>query len=214
MPITLEDTAAGWALWELREPEESLRDRLAWTDRLRAEYRAISHPTKRHEWLGARVVAFELAHRADLRPTDLLKDNHGKPEWLGAASGVSLTHAFPYVAAQVGRQRAGIDLEPVRSKLAALAPRFMGADERADLPTDLLTLAICWSAKEAVYKWYGRQGLSFRDHLRARPFKIFDNRGSLEVSVRSAERRETLGVCFRTWPGYVLTWVEGARLSQ
>ena len=44
------------------------------------------------------------------------------------------------------------------------------------LSEQLLTL--CWSGKEAVYKWYGLGGVDFKEHIRLRQF---DQAGGLNL---------------------------------
>ena len=208
MPMVEENGEAGWALWRLDEDEETLAALLPWNDCLRREWAAVAHPTRRQEWLGARVVAFALARRHRLAPTGLVKNAHGKPEWRGAAGGLSLTHAYPYVAAQVGTGAVGIDLEHVRAKLLTLAPRFLSDGEQQAAGSDLTTLALCWSAKESLYKWHGTKGLSFRHHLQLHPFTPREA-GTLRATVHTPRGTCVLQLAYRTWPGHVLTWVAG-----
>ncbi|GAA4316109.1 hypothetical protein GCM10023143_27850 [Compostibacter hankyongensis] len=68
--------------------------------------------------------------------------------------------------------RAGIDLEHIDDRAWRVRHRFLNAAELEACPGDhgRAYLTLCWCAKEAVYKWHGDGGISFREHIRLRPF--------------------------------------------
>jgi hypothetical protein len=46
-----------------------------------------------------------------------------------------------------------------------LQHKFLSPEEQAILNGDTELITLAWSAKEAAYKWQGRRGVEFIDHL-------------------------------------------------
>ena len=68
-------------------------------------------------------------------------------------------------------------------------------------------LYVCWCAKEAIYKWYGKKGLEFKQHIHIKSFKLKDE-GSLQAIVELPEGTRELTVnYFKTTDGYMLGYV-------
>ena len=85
----------------------------------------------------------------------------------------SISHCGNYAAAIVSKKyRVGVDIEFVSPRLKGIAPKFLTPDESKYLETwkDLSTLhlqmiTLIWSAKEAMFKWYGAGNVDFRKHM-------------------------------------------------
>ena len=68
-------------------------------------------------------------------------------------------------------------------------------------------LYVCWCAKEAIYKWYGKKGLEFKQHIHIKPFKL-KAEGDLNALVELPEGSKELTVnYFKTKDGYMLGYV-------
>jgi len=71
----------------------------------------------------------------------------------------------------------GIDLEKIDQRIARVKHKFMNKSEfdfaGDEKQIELQTLI--WSAKEALYKVYGKKELDFKDHLQIYPFNINQN---------------------------------------
>lgn len=136
----------------------------------RAEYARLRHPSRRREWLGARVClkAMLLRRRSVSEPTqcEIMKDASGRP-WLSFAPGQPASAAFDCSLSHKGRfacacatsradTRVGIDVEEVSPRLLRLAGAF--ARDRHSLirprpPEE--RLALLWAVKEACAKAMG-----------------------------------------------------------
>lgn len=163
-------------LWQLTEPIDDLLARLPPA----ADYTALlplgRDPERPRQWLGGRVLVHELLHALGAGPGAYLRNDEatrqpfieGQP-----AFGVSLSHSGEWVAALLTTQgRVGIDVEQVRPKARQLAPKFLSAPELHDAALDDLKPSLYWSAKETLYKLYGRRRLLFREHLHVEPFAL------------------------------------------
>ncbi|MEQ8302577.1 MAG: 4'-phosphopantetheinyl transferase superfamily protein [Cyclobacteriaceae bacterium] len=157
------------ALWHITESEEEL------TASAQPEQcpEQIISGNKRLEWLAGRVLIKELAKTSGLEYKGIYKDQFGKPFLTDALHHISLSHSYPYVAAQINPQHAvGIDIEQPKQKLLKIAPRILDEEELADAGENVEKHCIYWCAKEALYKVHGRRGLLFATHLKIAPFEI------------------------------------------
>ena len=67
-------------------------------------------------------------------------------------------------------------------------------------------LTVCWSAKEAVYKWYGAGGMDFRQHMHLQPFPLL-NYGTIQCLFRKDQIEKTLSVFYQVENGFVVAWL-------
>ena len=171
MPLVkMEKTAkqSGWAIWFITETKEEL-------DSFSPEEcpSEIISAQKKLEWLAGRMLIRTLVEHSGLDYHGLRKDEFGKPFLKEHTHHISLTHSFPYVAAQIDvGQSVGIDLEQPKEKLLRVAHRVMADYELIDAGQDILKHCVYWCAKEALYKVYGKRGLIFSNHLNIEPFTL------------------------------------------
>ena len=135
------------------------------------ELATITNPVKRKEWLAARAALIDLIILHNGKMQEIKKDDHGKP-FLHHSQYISLAHSYPYAASIFHKSlKAGIDIEQVQPKLIKVAARFLNPDELNHTAADPDTTCIYWTAKEALFKMYGRKKCSFREHLHIFPFQ-------------------------------------------
>ncbi len=161
-------------------------------------------PQKRLEWLAVRVLVNELLMQNKLRYSGLLKDEFGKPFLKELPNQISLTHSFPYVAAQLHSvQSVGIDLEQPKEKLLRVAHRVFSIEELNDAATNLTKLCIYWCAKEAMYKIYGKRGLHFSNQLNIDPFEL-KSEGLLKGTISADSQKQTVILEYRVENDFVM----------
>lgn len=79
---------------------------------------------------------------------------------------ISVAHAKEQmVAVAIADERVGVDVESLERDFGRAASRYMSDDEMR-LSDNGWWYAMVWSAKEAMYKLYGRRGVDMRDELR------------------------------------------------
>lgn len=168
MPLILRETfdqAGALGLWRIEESEAQLRNRMDLSSAEQKQLDAIMGEGRRKEFLAARHLLHQLSGRENRGV--LIKDEFGKPHLDGSKFKVSISHTESLSAAVGHPENCGVDVQVFVSKIRRLAPRFMGVKENAQL-TDanrLIFQHLVWSAKEAMYKAYGRRELDFREHL-------------------------------------------------
>jgi phosphopantetheinyl transferase len=190
-----------WALWHISETEQEL-------SYLSMETcpEDIIHEQKRLEWLAARALLKAIVEGFGLDYYGLRKDEFGKPFLKEQVHQISLSHSFPYVAAQVDRlQPVGIDLEQPKEKLKTIAHRVFSPEEAHDAGDDITKLCIYWCAKESLYKIYGKRNLLFTDHLYVAPFSM-ENIGRLTGKISAGEIEMVASLAYEVTPEFVLVY--------
>lgn len=114
-------TQSTWALWLITETESELGFEVMET----CPDEIIS-TQKRLEWLSGRALLKALVENCGLNYLGIRKDEYGKPFLKEHSFQISLTHSFPYVAAQIhNTESVGIDLEQPKDKLLKIAHRVL-----------------------------------------------------------------------------------------
>jgi 4'-phosphopantetheinyl transferase len=168
LKITKTSKQSSWGLWYISESEERLS-----FEAMETCPEEVLNPQKRLEWLAGRVLIRSLVEHAGLTYCGIHKDEFGKPYLKELPHHISLSHSYPYVAAQIDRnQSVGIDLEQPKEKLLTIAHRVLARDEQINAGTDVIKHCVYWCAKEAMYKVFGKRGLHFSSQLLVKPFDL------------------------------------------
>ena len=211
MPLLLQqplEAPGEWGIWSITEPEAALREAVLLYPREIVQLNAIRGAGRRREFLAARLLLHTMSGRG--RRGELIKDEFGKPHLTNSPFHVSISHTHGYSAAVAHPRPCGIDIQTYVPRIRRLARKFVGPAEAARLPADpaeeLTHLHLLWSAKEAVYKAYGRRQLDFREHM------------MIDLEHRSAELRkddlhETYRLTYHVNPDYVVVTVVRRTLS-
>jgi phosphopantetheinyl transferase len=167
-------------------------------------HRDVTHPHKRLQHLAGRFLLqylfpdfpYELVKIADTR----------RPFLPGEQYHFSISHCGDYAAAIVSKdKRVGVDIEIPVEKINRVRDKFLGKEEGERLGIiDINQLALCWSVKEAIFKWYGEGGIDFRQHIH------LTNISSAKQVVDSQFTRngaETLTVHYQDFRHLVLAWI-------
>lgn len=145
------------AIWHIEEEEAFFGDKAGLNSH-------IKHPRKRIEHLCGRHLLQHL--RADFPLHHIAPDEHDKPRLPENRYYFSISHSYPYVAAVLSdREECGIDLQVWKGNMPDIAHMFLSEAEQALCQGDARLMTLAWSAKEAVYKWNGRRGADFIQHL-------------------------------------------------
>jgi len=152
------------AIWKVEEPESFFRERTGIESSILNEKRRIEHLAGR----------FLLKHlKGDFPLWNIGKDEHDKPRIDGNKYFFSISHSWPYIAAVIDPvNEAGIDIQTWRRNMERIQHKFLSLDEQEFFNNDPKLLTMAWCAKEAAYKWNGRRGVEFIEHL---PIQYFDN---------------------------------------
>jgi phosphopantetheinyl transferase len=191
-------TQAG--IWHITEPEEFFRQEVQ-------VFRPIRHPHKRLQHFAARYLLKVLFPGF---PVNQIQAAAGaKPYINGHLFHFSITHSRDYAAAIVSEQyRVGIDIEYMQPLISAVASKFLSETEQQfiDPRQSLLHQTICWTAKEAAYKWYGRGEVDFKKHILLRPFAV-QQAGEAACEFRKDDTAALLRLHYEAGKEYCVAWV-------
>ena len=212
MPLlssTLESNHAAVAIWQLQAHEDLAA--LASGHGLDLEaVEEIRHPQRQRESTAGRLALYEAGKALGLSLTQLHKDEFGKPHISNEGYAVSITHSADYAAALVTRQQCGIDVEPIRPKLNRVCSKFLSEAELSHAADDTEHLCVYWTCKEAVYKYYGKRQLIFKEDIIIAPFELSDD-FLLTATLQAAGSKETVRLRSIRLGQYRLSYTLGAQ---
>lgn len=101
----------------------------------------------------------------------------GEPYLWPNTAQISITHSFPFASLAVSKNRVGIDLEKVNSKILRIKHKFLHESEHLwtqDKENEVELLTIIWVIKESLYKVHPSKYWSLKDHYQIDPFNMED----------------------------------------
>ncbi len=107
--------------------------------------------------------------------TQLQKDDYGKPYLNSENLNMNYSHAKNLIFwGEHKSLKIGVDIEYLRPQLLKIKHKFCREDECDFIPTEneIPYLLAIWSAKEAIYKAYGKKEVDFQKHMQILPFEI------------------------------------------
>jgi 4'-phosphopantetheinyl transferase len=163
-----------FAAWNIGEEEAFFREDLPLSAEEENEVALHRDPLRAKEWLASRWLLHQLTDHHQRMP--LAKDTYSKPFFVGGTGQYcSLSHSRGTVAALLSPTDCGCDIQVLVEKMPRIAPKFMRPDEyawaeRYGNADHFLIQHVIWTAKEAMYKTYGRKEVDFKAHLYLEPF--------------------------------------------
>jgi len=188
-------------IWKIEETEEFFRDNVPL-------HREVTHPHKRLQHLAGRFLLrflfpafpYELIQIADTRKP-FLADSHFQ---------FSISHCGDFAAAIVSTSsNVGIDIEIPVDTIGKIRNKFLSANEqqlfRVEQPSeDFERLTILWSAKEAVFKWYGLGAVDFKKHIQLKG--INEELSSIDCNFEKTGKQ--VEILYHHFPQIVLAYVK------
>lgn len=193
------------AVWKIAEEENFFLEKVAIDP-------PASHPNKRLQHLAGRYL---LQYLYPDFPIELIRIADTKKPYLqDDPLHFSISHAGEYAAAIISStQRVGIDIEIVSPRVEKIKHKFLHSTELesiAHLSGDELInqLTLLWSAKEAVFKWWGKGGVDFSEMIRTSSFSC-NTSGLILGEFLNNEFSQSLELYYRLSEGTSLVWVAG-----
>jgi phosphopantetheinyl transferase len=191
------------AIWEIHEDENFF-------DLSVQLHSQITHPHKRLQYLAGRFLLPFLF--SDFPNHEIEIADTRKPYLPSEQYHFSISHCSIYAAAIVSStHRVGIDVELITPRLEKIKRKFLHPDElrfvNSQLPARQLNLlTILWSAKEAMYKWYGHGEVDFSEMMRTLPFKA-ENEGEIDAAFMKDDFHKKLVLHYRHLNQLTMAWV-------
>jgi phosphopantetheinyl transferase len=202
-------------VWKIEEPEEFFLAEVPL-------HRAITHPHKRLQHLAGRYLLKYLF--PDFPYEEIVIADTRKPYLPYEQYHFSISHCGNYAAAIVSKkQRVGIDIELPSPKIKKISHKFLNIQEReqynifpaaynanelSHTENDKL-LTVLWSAKEAVFKWWGWGSVDFSEHILLQNFSI-KNEGEITAKFIRMQRSFELRLCYKVFETVCMVWVSSS----
>ncbi len=168
MPILkINQIAQGYyrGIWKIEEPLSHLE--AGCSTILTTEYKRISVKSRKKQWLACRLLTVRLCQLLGLNFYGVKKGKLNKPFLLNSSLHLSFSHTEKHAAVLLHKANpCGIDIEKIHPRLARVQHKFMDPNEILFVDNNLEKICIFWCAKEAIYKWYGRKYLSFKNQIK------------------------------------------------
>lgn len=213
MPLIIKkEIASGTQLgiWKIEEDAGWFRSQLILDQKENQLIDSIKNPQRKLHWLSSRVLLRTLMNTEDF--IHLESDANGKPVIHNFNVQLSLSHSADLSALLLSNKfQVGIDIEKMEYKILRLQQKFLREDELAFV-TDherVEKLYAMWCAKEAMYKFYGKKQLDFRQHLFIKPFEYHAS-GELSGMIRKGDYSCELKVQYEKLGIYMMAYVIGA----
>lgn len=162
------------AIWKIEEPESFF------TEHIGFEQADIKNEKRRMERLAGRFLLKHL--KEDFPLLNIQPDEYDKPRIDNNKYYFSISHSWPYVAAIVSPYvEAGIDIQTWHPRMQKLQNKFLSPAEQVYFRNDGKLITAAWSAKEAAYKWQGRRGVEFIDHLPIEKYTQTNNEININI---------------------------------
>jgi phosphopantetheinyl transferase len=189
------------AVWHISEPEDFFLEKVQLQ-------KTINHPHKRLQHLAGRYLLQLLHPDFPLHLIEIAESK--KPLLSNEAFHFSISHCGDFAAAIVSENySAGIDVELVTPKIELIKNKFLSATELSLLPRNNANfLTLFWNCKEAVYKWYGKGGVDFKNHIHITAITVASQEGIIECMFLK-DMEKNLLIHFHLFENICLAWVVG-----
>jgi phosphopantetheinyl transferase len=152
-------------LWRASESTEELLKRLQPDNALLSEYQSIRLEKRKREWLVSRILLQLCKPQARLENLP-----NGKP--VLDRGYCSFSHCAEYGGLILSDHAVGLDIQGIDERLMRIAPRYCNPTEiefanKNAFAVEIFT--ILWSAKEAIFKYFG-ENVVFSEDIVIRPF--------------------------------------------
>ena len=190
-------------IWKIEEPEAFFLQSVPLQ-------RNITHPLSRLQHLAGRFLLLVLF--PDFPHEEIEIADTRKPFLPDEMYHFSISHCGHYAAAIVSnKERVGIDVELIGPRVDKVKHKFLHTTELAfvnaqDTNQQIALLTTLWSAKEAMYKWWGRGDLSFGESLRTFPF-LLENTGLINAQFSKENREISLQLDYQIRNDISLVWL-------
>jgi len=190
-------------VWKIEEPEEFFLQAVPLQ-------RSITHPHKRLQHLAGRYLLPWLF--PDFPNDEIEIADTRKPFLRDEKYHFSISHCGDYAAAIVSsKERVGIDIEMITPRVENIKHKFLHPDELAFVHShktseQINLLTILWSAKEAMFKWWGNGDIDFSEVMLTGQF-VFKKTGIIPARFIKGTMEMGLQIYYQLHDGLSLAWV-------
>lgn len=176
-------------IWRITESVDELISMIKFTEEEQAIFDKFKVKSRQAHWLSYRVMVRRLM--GDDFECNLVYDDNGKLQFKDKNYSISVTHSGLFSGAIISKNHyVGIDIEKLGDRINLLVDKFLHSEELTFLPAENQHqyLTVMWSAKEALYKLFGKSMVDFDRHIIISPFEL-DRQGSFHARIELEDLR-------------------------
>lgn len=166
------------AVWHITEPEQFFLKKVS-------PQNEINHPHKRLQHLAGRYLLQLLEPAFPVHLISIAESK--KPLLPDNEFHFSISHCGDFAAAIISKYAVGIDVELITPKVVKLKNKFLDQGEFDIISKNfqvpqIQLLTLFWSAKESIFKWYGKGKVDFKQNIQIENFHFNDQKGILNAA--------------------------------
>lgn len=156
-------------------------------------------------------IASRLLARQFFPNCEVGKDEFGKPFLRDNSAQISWSHSGNY-AALIACEHAptGIDIEQLSERVLKIEDKFCNKADKStiDHRHKVESLLLIWTAKESMYKLYGKKEVDFRKHMTVEPF-IVAREGRFHARFHNGVANSRFLLEFEIFNDHIASWILG-----
>jgi len=195
-------------VWKIEEDPEELKWKLQWSAEDIKRFQSHTDGERSKHWLYSRVLLREML--CTTKFIELQADEFGKPYLVNFPQKLSISHSGDMVAVMLSDYNCGMDIQLMKPNIERVAHKFINEEEwkYVQEETRLFDMYLIWCGKEALYKYYGRKNLAFKENLFLYPF-TWNEEGTTQGHIERNEYFKQLNINWKVIEDYLLAWVVG-----
>jgi 4'-phosphopantetheinyl transferase len=198
-------------VWKITETFEELEQQVTLKNVCADRLLGMKSELHRRAFLSVRMLMQHIGYTDH----DMFYDAEGKPH-LKDGNNISITHSYNFSAIIVSDMPIGIDMEIRREKIMKIAGKFLDKEFSYLNPVQVIDyvrkLTVAWGVKEALYKMFSRNGLSFKQHINVHPFDMEKDNGTATVHYDNING--TYNFWFKEIEDFTLVYCIGNKTTQ
>ena len=193
-------------VWRIEEDLDTLLQTVTLNADEKKKFKSYRSVSRKLEFLTVRALLEELVGNA----TNIVYNKNNKPFLKDGSMFISISHSHQLTAIMLSvNEKVGVDLEYMRSNIAAVALKFINVKEKItkDPVNRLYHLYLHWCAKEALYKICDKEITSIRKEISIEPFKVHDS-GEIIGSIHTKAINENFCLNYIKYDNYAIVWTK------
>ncbi len=150
------------ACWKFDEQLSELYHIIGNLDYNLTNYHLLGSKDRKIEWLASRILLYQMTQNKSI---DIDYDHNGKPHLANSEEKISISHSKGMCAMYLSNQSNGIDLQILNIDIAQIQHKYLNPEEINLVNNELDNYHYFWSAKEAVFKAYGRKKIFLKQNI-------------------------------------------------
>ncbi|MBX2845014.1 MAG: 4'-phosphopantetheinyl transferase superfamily protein [Saprospiraceae bacterium] len=192
-------------IWKNEESYEDLLLQLQPREVLLEQLNNLRLLKRKKEYMITRLLVRELLGEDKM----IVKNPAGKPDFEDSTLKLSISHADKYSGVFISESKeCGLDIEQIMPRISRLSKKFVSEYESlyVTIGKPVLHYTIMWCVKEAIYKWYAKRGLDFKQNMIIHPFKA-EEEGQLYFELVKSGEKKTNIAYFKVIDNHVVAWL-------